>query len=236
MPDDVRQNVRLGSWDEGSGAQEPPGSGKSEIDWFRVGAACAVLLFALGIYGWLWFKGTPTYSLMQLRKAIAARDADAAMMYIDMDSVVDGLLRQAMAKNPQAASPQPHDMKDTKAVMQDMGQILAQGMMAMFTPMIKEGLRTGVRQSIASGDDNSVLRKDLLAEGKAKPSVSRRGKDARVTLGDGKTVLVMRKAPEGYWRIVGVEGAEAMFKDVLPAMRQGQDAPQGTLHGARQGT
>lgn len=55
-------------------------------------AASVATSAALGVGGYYYWTGTPTYSLMQLNAAIQIQDQTAVARYVDKDSVVDSLV------------------------------------------------------------------------------------------------------------------------------------------------
>ncbi len=198
-----RFELRAGSWDE-EGRPSAAEVVRREVNWYRASLGVIGVIFFSGLCAWFWFRETPTYSLLQLRKAIEARDAETAMRYIDVDAVVDGMFASAGngggLSSPGRSSPEAF------------AEAFAQGMVAMMGTVVKEGIRTGLRRAITVGDDNNTLLREFLGRDGAGMSVSQDGDAARVTLSRSRTVLLMRRAREGGWRIVGVEGLERAVK------------------------
>ena len=51
-----------------------------------------VFVIALGI-GFIFVKETPRYSLYWFKKAILEHDAESALKYLDIDSIVDNMVK-----------------------------------------------------------------------------------------------------------------------------------------------
>ncbi len=139
-------------------------------------------------------KNTPRHSLSQLRTALLNHDADDALRYLDLDSIVDAMIRDKFAKYEEKA----------EDPLQVMGVRAGREVVKILSPGLKGLLRAQVRSAITSPDEMGYF--DYIR----KSSVWYL--NIRI---DGETALVepkgqsdikfkMARAPEGYWRIVEI--------------------------------
>ena len=94
------------------------------------------VLLLMAACGFFYVKGTPYYSIYQLGRAVAHRDADAALKYVDVDSVTESLVQNLLLN---AGAPS-HVDKGMKAAI------------SMNMPSIKEGVRTYLITAIRAGE------------------------------------------------------------------------------------
>ncbi len=173
----------------------------------------AVIVLGGGFY---WFMDTPQYSMWQLKTAIAKHDSELAMKYFNVDKMVDNV----WPKMTSALMTEAQKADDTFGIM---GLLLGSGMVDNMKPMIKEQLRTSLKESLsgstqsdqtANTDENaSIFVTDPQAWNKIK-LVSKSGKsyidipgDADSNSGDLK--LILTRASEGrYWQFTDMEVAD----------------------------
>lgn len=158
-------------------------------------AAAAVLGGAF-----IYATTTPHYSIFLLTRAIEHRDPEAALKYLDIDS-----LAESAAKNLFAASKR-----------QGKGDNHLAAAVFMNMPSIKDGLREYLTSLIRSGAILEAGQKGLppiagfdLHEFGAltlwRLDITTEGKDAMVRIkGKPGQSAQMKKTPEGYWKFVGV--------------------------------
>ena len=73
------------------------GSGKPPLRQRLIVYGCVffgAILFAWG--GLYYWQGTPRYSLYQMGKAIKNHDAEGFMLFLDIDRIVDGLVKSTI--------------------------------------------------------------------------------------------------------------------------------------------
>lgn len=152
------------------------------------------VLLSVVISVFLYAKGTPQYSLYQFRKAVENHDADSAMMYFDVDSIVENIMNDVM--NQQMS-------KEPTNEYEAMGNNFAKGLMAMMLPAIKEGLKGKLKASITTPSDDKTPVKDIQQGNLSDFQIQTEGKMAILSRKDNKDIkFKMVKTPEGYWKIV----------------------------------
>jgi type II secretion system protein G len=148
------------------------------------------VVLALGAF--FYIKGTPRYSLYKLKKAISNKDAEDALRYIDIDSIVDN-----MAKDLYLNEPMPSNKWEA------MGRSIGQGMVMLMLPAVKETMKSQIKTSIVSSDDKSKLAG--LKANLRDLNIETSGKTAMVAPKDDHSVkFKMAKVNDGYWRIVEI--------------------------------
>ena len=159
----------------------------------RIGATLAVLLLLVASNG-CTLNGSPRRSLAELRTALVNHDAENALHYIDVDSIVEGMVRDILSEY-QARSDDPMSALGVKA-----GRQVADAVM----PAMKAVARRQVRAAILSDDQwgyfkeirrSSVWYLDITIDG-----------DTAVVKPKGKSEVSfkMTRTGEGLWRIVEI--------------------------------
>jgi hypothetical protein len=153
-----------------------------------------VFIIALGA-GYIFVKETPRYSLYWFKKAILDHDAESALKYLDIDSIVDNMVKD-MSGGEDKEKTQSKD--SSKESMKNIGKaVIMQNL-----PTIKTQLREQLKSAIVSYNDRTVLDNlnkanvlglQIVMEGD-KALVKIRGRD--------KVAFKMEKSPEGHWRII----------------------------------
>lgn len=105
--------------------------------------AIAVIVIVLLITGFLYVQNTPHYSLYQLKRAVDNHDADEALKYVNIDSVVENLGKSLFGKGNREAGKGEGKQSPLK------------GMLADAMPEIKESIKSSFRNSIADSDEVS---------------------------------------------------------------------------------
>jgi hypothetical protein len=111
-----------------------------------------IVLIILTVIGFLYVKGTPHYSLYQFRKAVENHDAETAMKYFDVDSIVDNLMNDLMKE---------WETKKPKDEWEAMGQDFARGLITMMLPQMKEAIKGQLKSAITTPSDDKTAIKDI---------------------------------------------------------------------------
>lgn len=150
-------------------------------------------LIVVAIVGFLYVKGTPQYSLYQFRNAVENHDADTAMKYFDVDSIVNNLMIDFMKE----------EAKKPKNGWEAMGQNFARGLMTLMLPRMKEEMKGQLKTAITTPSDDKTAVKDIKKGSISDFEIKTEGKMAIVSRkDDNKVKFKMVKTPEGYWKIV----------------------------------
>jgi hypothetical protein len=140
-------------------------------------------------------KGTPRDSLSLLRTALLNHDADEAMKYIDVDSIVDHLVKERFARRA-ARAKSPSDALKLEA---------EKGIASATLPFVKELLARQVRKEIESGGESDYF--DYIRKGSVwYLTIDEQDETATVTPkgGNKKVQFVMKKTDQGCWKIIEV--------------------------------
>jgi multidrug efflux pump subunit AcrA (membrane-fusion protein) len=137
---------------------------------------------------------TPRRSLSELRTALLNHDADAALRYVDVDSIVENMVRDIFLKY-EAKSDDPLALLGIEA-----GRQVAKALM----PGVKELAKNRVKAAITSPDEGgyfeyvkkgSVWYVDIAADG-----------DTALVKPRGKSDISfrMKRMADGHWQIVQI--------------------------------
>jgi len=148
----------------------------------------------LFVIGYFYTKATPRYSLYWFKRAILKHDAEEALKYIDIDSVLDNMVKD-MSDRPDGEKAQTKN--ESKKPMKNIGQeVIRQNL-----PAIKEQLREQLKSAIISYNDRGALDK-LNKASIFGLRIATEGDTALVNIRGKNTVAFkMTRAPEGHWRI-----------------------------------
>jgi len=160
----------------------------------RTHALLIVLLLCVCLASGCTVANTPRRSLSELRTALLNHDADAALRYIDVDSIVENMVQDIFLKY-EVKSDDPLALLGIRA-----GRQAALALM----PGVKELARNRVKAAITSPDEGgyfeyvkkgSVWYLDIAADGDTalvKPIVK------------SDTSFRMRRMADGHWKIVQI--------------------------------
>jgi len=154
----------------------------------------ALLLLGMLLPSGCAFGNTPRRSLSELRTALLNHDADRALRYIDVDSVV-GCMAQDMFQRYEAKADNP---------MEALGIRVGKEAAAIIMPEVKELLREQLRRAITSSDEWGYFR-DITRASVWYLNIRVEGDEA-VVEPKGKSDIRFRMARTqgGYWRIVEI--------------------------------
>ena len=152
-----------------------------------------VIVFVIsGAYAYV--RTTPRYSLYQLKSALENHDPERALLFIDIDSIVDNLLRDVLQKQEVAPKNQ----------WEKAGNDLGKGLVMMMMPAMKESLKTQFKSAIASADEKNGLQK-IKSAGLWDGEITVNGGSAVLAIdNDGITKFRMIKSTDGYWKITEI--------------------------------
>ena len=170
---------------------------------YKVLIISGVILLLL-VSGFLYVRTTPYYSIYQLAGAVNSHDPDKALKYIDVDSIVEGLVKNLSA-NENALKP-----ASRKAIITGISMNMAS---------IKEGITQYIITSIRSGNDGSAAKRESaggIGLGNFNINsiqkniiwdldITTKGTTAFVSMkGEPGRKARMIRTPEGYWKFVEV--------------------------------
>jgi hypothetical protein len=153
-----------------------------------------LLLLAVAVTG-CTTGGSPRRSLSELRTALVNHDADTALRYIDVDSIVEGMVKDLFLEYEAKAPDDPATVFGVKA-----GRQIADAVM----PAMRAAARHQVRAAIAS-DDQWGYFKDIRRSSVWYLDIREDG-DTTIVEPKGKSDIQFRMArtKDGRWRIVGI--------------------------------
>lgn len=154
------------------------------------------VLLSLIISAFVYAKGTPQYSLYQFRKSIENHDADSALKYLDIDSVVDNMMQDLIKEQ---------EVKHPSSPAESFGNNFAKGLMTMMIPAMKEALKGQIKAGITTPSDKKTPVSGIQKGSFSDFEIKTEGKMAILSRKDDKDLkLKMVKTPEGHWKIVQI--------------------------------
>jgi hypothetical protein len=153
-----------------------------------LGTALLITLFVLSGCA---LHGTPRHSLGELRNALLNHDADGALKYVDVESITDHMIEDALrTKGPSA-----------KSDLDALGLVLGKSLVSAMLPQAKALIRKGVYAAIESDDQLGYFAR-IRAASVWYLTIEEKGDTAVVTpRGDDKVRFKMERTDKGYWRI-----------------------------------
>jgi len=160
---------------------------------FVIAAVVCAIIAVGSVTGYIYFTTTPYYSLHKLKQAIIKRDAPEVLKYLDTDSILDNMAKDAVARmDKKRPARNKFDEHMQKAGSEVVLQLAVQ---------LKQQIADSLTTLLMSYDDDKLfgnLRKATVF------ALAIEIKDGTATVREyGKTEVsfTMRKAPEGHWRI-----------------------------------
>jgi hypothetical protein len=158
------------------------------------------LLVSCCIFSSCALQGTPRHSLDELRSALLNHDADAALKYIDVDSVVAHLAEDTFKAKESSAK------TDLDALGLALGRAIGSSILPQITPIIRKGVIAAIASDDQLGYFSSIKKSSVWYL-----SIDEKGDTAVVTpRGDDKVRFKMERTDKGYWKIT-----ELMLKNGL---------------------
>jgi hypothetical protein len=165
----------------------------------RGGLSLTMLLVAAAlVLGGCASTDTPRGCISRLRVALLNHDADEALRYIDIDSIVDCFARDMLLKYE----------REARDPLESLGVQIAGKASGFVMPMVKDMVRRQVRSAITCSDDMGYfddIRKanDWYLMYYLKIEVE--GDTAIVKVrGDSRTAFRMKRIDRGYWKVVEI--------------------------------
>ena len=136
-------------------------------------------------------QGTPRHSLDELRSALLNHDADTALKYVDVDSIVDHMVEDAFRAQESGAK------TETDPLGSALGRFAASAMLQPAKALIRKGVRAAIESDDQLGYFSSIRKASAWYF-----TIEEKGNTAVVTpRGDDKVRFKMERTDEGYWRI-----------------------------------
>jgi hypothetical protein len=156
---------------------------------FSLRASLLIFLFILPA---CTLQGTPRHSLGELRSALLNHDADGALKYVDVESIVDHMAEDAFRTKESSA----------KTDLDALGLVLSRSIASAIMPQAKALIRKGVRAAIES-DDQLGYFSSIRKASAWYFTIEEEGDIAVVTpRGDDKVRFKMERTDKGYWKII----------------------------------
>ena len=151
----------------------------------------ALLLTSFCLLSACALQGTPRHSLGELRTALLNHDADAALKYVDVDSIVAHLVKDTFQAKESSAK------TDLDALGLALGRSVASAMLPQTTSLIRKGVRAAIESDDQLGYFSSIRKASAWYF-----TIEEKGDTAVVTpRGDDKVRFIMERTDKGYWRI-----------------------------------
>jgi hypothetical protein len=151
----------------------------------------AALLTSLCLLSACTLQGSPRHSLGELRTALLNHDADAALKYVDVDSIVAHMVEDTFQAKESGAK------TDLDALGLALGRALSSAMLPQTTSLIRKGVRAAIESDDQLGYFSSIRKASAWYF-----TIEEKGDTAVVTpRGDDKVRFIMERTDKGYWRI-----------------------------------
>ncbi|HEY2664108.1 MAG TPA: hypothetical protein VGI47_07185 [Candidatus Binataceae bacterium] len=160
-----------------------------------------VSLVSVAVLAWAVFfvPNTPTFAVIELTRAIRNRNPDAAVQFVDFDSVVKHAGYQMADRQKSANDP--------------FSQLLTRGAVEIFYKPIAQIVESIAREKVASGDQDVQI--PLAASVGATLLLHRNGNTATTSFRDHKNrewEIRLARNPAGRWQIVEVDGIASLIE------------------------
>lgn len=171
-------------------------------------ALLTVLVAGGGTFAYV--RDTPHYSLYLLKKAMNARDAETAVIYIDFESIIRNIdtnpLGDVITAIPKMPGMPSGSMQKSLQIKPEEAQKMAKTLTAMMAPMLAQGFRMEFENYVKSPEKSSNQILSKFRSGDVFDySIDRNGKSAEVVKKDDQSIrLGMAKSGYGIWKIVKV--------------------------------
>ncbi len=164
--------------------------------------------------GWAVFylPASPSYAVFQLKRAIDARDGDAAARFIDFDSVVKH------AGDELAAERSGGNL---------LGQFLSQSAVALLSGPMANAARAWAKSEVENGERDVQMPAAAVAG--AIVMLHRNGDAAYTSFRDGKGrqwEVHMARNDEGQWQVVEVKNIRQVLEGLQRQEQQSIDTPR----------
>lgn len=155
-----------------------------------LGTIAGIVVLAISTF--VYFKTTPYYSLLQIRKATQQRDYPLFEKYVDVDSVIDNAFVDSM--------------DDTNT--EDAGMFA--GLLSGLIESAKNTAKTEFRTAIEGGDSADSLYSEMtLINLLTKLEIEKHGKTADIILEiDSRKLSASMRNESGTWRIFKIDSLE----------------------------
>jgi hypothetical protein len=151
----------------------------------------AALLTSFFLLSACALQGTPRHSLGELRTALLNHDADAALKYIDVESIVAHMVEDAFQAKESSAK------TDLDALGLALGRSFASAILPQTTSLIQKGVRAAIESDDQLGYFSSIRKSSAWYF-----TIEEKGDTAVVTpRGDDKVRFIMEHTDKGYWKI-----------------------------------
>ena len=168
-----------------------------------LGSVAAVLVVAV-ITGFVYVQDTPRYSLYRFKKAILNHDAEQALNYLDVDTIIDNMVKDSFG-DPDKQNTGSGNKPDTSR--KNVGREIIMQNLAT----IKTQLREQLKSAIVSYDDRSAL-ETLSKASIFGLKITMEGDTALVKIrGKDKVAFKMARSQEGSWKIIAFNMKELVI-------------------------
>jgi hypothetical protein len=156
-----------------------------------VTGTAALLLSFFFLFSACAFQGTPRHSLRELKNALLAHDAERALKYIDVDSIVDHMVEDALRTREAGA----------KTDLDLAALTLGRSIISVVQPQANAFIRKAVYAAIESDDQlgyfSQIKRASIWYL-----RIDQKDDEALITpRGDDKVRFKMERTDKSYWRI-----------------------------------
>lgn len=158
------------------------------------------IVVVAGYFAFLYVRETPRYSLYQFSSAILNHNPQKALLYLDVDSVIDNIVKETFPAGTKDGLPK--DKSGTKR------SDIAEDIVRQNLPTIKKQMKEQIGSTILTLNDQTILSK-LGRTSVLGLAISVERNVAYVKMRNSeKLAFRMEKSPHGRWKIVAVNVQE----------------------------
>ncbi len=156
------------------------------------------LLLIIGFSSYYYWRGTPQYSILQLKTAVKNHDVDTALKYIDIDQVFDNLWERIKTEMLTEST-------ETDNSFEALGAVLGIGLADSIKPIIKTAMRDGIINSIKEEENTSTTTDKLSDAWNKDYKIKKKDNKVYLEFDDGITFILIQTSKR-YWKIIDIEG------------------------------
>jgi hypothetical protein len=173
------------------------------------------ILIVVAIAGWalLYLPGSPSFAIFQLKRAIDARDGDAAARFVDFESIARNAGNEMLSEHSSG-----NDF---------LNQFLGKGAVAVLSGPVAQAARVWAKHQVETGDPDLQMPAGAVAG--AILMMHRDGDSAYSKFRDHNgqvwEVHLARNA-DGQWQLVEVKNIRQILAKLQPAPSSAVEAPR----------
>jgi hypothetical protein len=161
-----------------------------------------IIIAFMGIFGWLYIKSTPQYSLYQMYQAVKAHDFTTFTKYADIDTIVSNLVDKVLEQsNKEQAT------KATGNEWEQLGANFTNVFIMGMKPTLINAAKSAIQKGVETGEIKNGYKPQNFVKTMMSLKVAQDGKVATITVmgNDNKPLSFKMRQLEGYWQVFDMD-------------------------------